>query len=154
MVVWDGRPTTPLPPTGGCWPHLAIDETQPIYVVADVLQSGGSSVPFASLMTTVRRSAPLSHLVQETISASVPIKSQRRCVAVSTDRQVTPRRSAGSTISAGRVGHLTMGPRIAGLWSPRAVNPAPLLVLPPTRSSLSWTRVVFAFYRLIVGNFS
>ena len=51
---------------------LPLMELNPSMMVADVLQSGGgSSVPFASLMTTVRRSAPLPHLVQKTFGASV-----------------------------------------------------------------------------------
>ena len=83
-------------------------ELNPSIMAADVLQSGGRSVPFASPTIIEKKSVPLPLLVQGTIGAPAPIGSWRRCVAVSTDQ------SAGLTIKAGHVGHPTMGPQIAG----------------------------------------
>ena len=88
-------------------------ELNPSMMAAEVLQSGGRSVPFASPTIIARRNVPLPLLVQGTTGAPAPIGSRRRCVAISTDRQVAPLQSACSTINAGHVGHPTMGPRIA-----------------------------------------
>ena len=88
-------------------------ELNPSMMAVDVLQSGGQVCASASPMITAKKSVPLPLLVQGTIGTPTPIGS-RRCVAVSTDRQVAPHRSASLTINAGHVGYPTMGPQIAG----------------------------------------
>ena len=54
-------------------------------MAADVLLSGGRSVPYASPTIIGKKSMPLPLLVQGTISAPIPIGSLRKCVTVSTD---------------------------------------------------------------------